>query len=186
MPLIETQRDTVNGTWRKSNGELKSDESGPSVIQIPYYPPEEYDYRIVFTRMSGERALAQVMAKGSSQFQFDWSGWDGDVFGFGMIGRLSTKENESTKIRKPLTIGRRYTAEIRVRKDGAQAWLDGDMVTELKTDYSNVSLHELSAIPDKLSLGLVTHRTPTVFHKIEVREVTGKGKVTHLQTSLRK
>jgi len=178
MPLIDVKRDTVKGTWRKSNGELASDDAGPSVLQIPYYPPKEYDYRIEFTRKSGERALAQLLATGSSQFQFDWSGWYGDVFGFGMIGNLSTKDNESTKIRAPLETGRRYLAEIRIRKNGAQAWLDGELVTELKTDYSNVSLHELAVIPDKKALGLLTHRTPTVFHKIEVREVTGEGTVT--------
>src|SRR5262249_20380875 len=62
MPLIDPARDTVRGNWQKSGTDLCSDNGWSSRVRIPYQPPEEYDFRIAFTRTSGIESVRQIVS----------------------------------------------------------------------------------------------------------------------------
>ena len=47
---------------------------------------------------------------------------------------------------------------------------------DLKTDYKNLSINSLAKLRDESLIGIMTQDSPTIFHSIELLEVTGKGK----------
>ena len=72
MQFIDPEKDTLgSGTWVKKNGELFGDSSGPknrySSVGIMYAPPEEYDFRIEFTRTEGNDLIAQSVTSSGSE-----------------------------------------------------------------------------------------------------------------------
>ena len=71
LPLIEVEKDAVNGKWVLNKGMLESDRSERSCIQLPYRPPEEYDFRIVFKRLDGD----------SGMWRNSWQNQSGQFFG---------------------------------------------------------------------------------------------------------
>ena len=60
LSLVDVQRDAVNGVWTIEQRALASDRGKESRIQFPYQPPEEYDFRIVFTRTAGTDCISQI------------------------------------------------------------------------------------------------------------------------------
>ena len=57
LPLIDPDRDAVRGKWRKKNGALVSDRGQPTIITIPYKPPDEYRITMVAERTDGDNAI---------------------------------------------------------------------------------------------------------------------------------
>ena len=65
---------------------------------------------------------------------------------------------------------------MRVRKNGVEALLDGKVMSKWDTDYSDASPAPFWSLRDRSLLGLGTGSSKTVFHAIEVKEVSGPGK----------
>jgi len=57
LPLIDPARDVKGGKWDIKDGTLVSDNKWGTHIQISYQPPEEYDYRVCFTKLKPEGKL---------------------------------------------------------------------------------------------------------------------------------
>ena len=104
-------------------------------------------------------------------------GADG-TYSFRYLKGTGTGSNKTT-VKKPPGIKdtHRYTSLVRVRKDGVEALLDGRVMTKWPTDYSDVESAPWWALRDKSLLGLGTGSSKTEFHTIEVKEVTGSGKM---------
>ncbi|MCX6910577.1 MAG: SUMF1/EgtB/PvdO family nonheme iron enzyme, partial [Verrucomicrobia bacterium] len=177
LPLIDPQKDAVEGQWTLENGELKVAPSNFARLQIPYQAPEEYDFRIVFSRQSGDRAIWQILMGGGRQFDWCLAGFGGEVFGFESIAGKNPSFGK-VRIKQGLENGRRYTSLVSVRKDGMKAFLDGRLIIERKTDYQDMGLPKELRLRDERLLGIGAERYSVVFYRVEVREVTGKGRFT--------
>jgi len=179
LPLIEPSRDSVRGKWQMQKDGLACGK-GRSLIEIPYQPPEEYDFRISFTRLHGEFQVVQLMVRSGKPFEWVMgSGIGGLRFGFESVhGKRMDNGGSATLDREPLKNGQRYTAEVRVRSGGVSAFLDGKLILEHKTDYSEMSRASEYDLRDNSLLGLFAWDNPTVFHSVEVIEITGRGKKT--------
>ncbi len=68
------------------------------------------------------------------------------------------------------------TSLVEVRKDGVKAYLDGKLISQWKT-YSDLSMNSSWSLRDEKRLGIATYKTAIAFQKIEVVEISGKGKV---------
>jgi Leucine-rich repeat (LRR) protein len=179
LPLIDPQKDAVDGTWTIQNGELCVASNKYARLQIPYQAPAEYDFRISFTRQSGRDSIWQILTGGGRQFDWNLAGGPGKCFGFEKIKEeLAHLSPYSVPMDRNLENGRRYTSEVQVRRSGLKAFLDGRFITEWKTDYRDMSLPSMLVLPSARCLGIGTHQSPAIFHRIEVREVTGKGTFT--------
>ncbi len=158
LSLIDTQKDAVSDRWRLNDaGELVSGRGEDARLQLPYRPPAEYDLRIAFTRTEGNDAVAPILYGGGRQFQYFIAGFGNSVCGFDNVNGKDPDDNETTVKRGAwLQNGQRYEARFEVRRDGAKAYLDGKLISRLKTDYSNIYLDKRFSLKGPAVLGLGT------------------------------
>jgi hypothetical protein len=170
---VDPARDAVSGKWTHQDGALCSDASSTARIGIPYQPPEEYDLRVVFTRTSGKECVIQVFTAFGRQFAWLLGGWDNTLFGFEMLGDQRANANATTVQRSPaLENGRKYTTVVRIRRKRLQAYLDGQLLTDLQTDYGGMSLPGFWTLGADHALGLGSHGAAVRFHAVELLDVT--------------
>ncbi|MCY3020924.1 MAG: PA14 domain-containing protein, partial [Planctomycetota bacterium] len=176
LPLVDPGRDAVVGKWELRNGALLSDKTADARIEVPYRPPEEYDVRVVFTPTEGDCDVALHLVKAGRPFLWVMGGNKNTYFGFGPIGGKWCHENgTSAKSSRCLERGLRYTLVVQVRNDGFCAWLDGQRISQWKTDYRDMPTSVGWNLRDPNLLCLRSNNTPVVFHRADVLDVTGKG-----------
>jgi putative intracellular protease/amidase len=167
----------VAGTWTRSNGELVTRAAAGSRIALPVQPDGEYDFRVSFTRQTGVHSIALIFVAGGGQATFEVDAWGQHLAGIQNIGGKSLRENSTRSENQTLQNGRRYTAEIRVRKDRVEGYLDGKLVSTYRGNGSDLSMLNTWQIPDRAALGIGAWDAETVFHSIEV---TRPGSETQL------
>ncbi|MCX7005771.1 MAG: hypothetical protein NTY53_00690, partial [Kiritimatiellaeota bacterium] len=183
LTLIDPQKDVVSGQWKQDGTSWASDatgsfKGGAALLQLPYQPPEEYDYRITFTRLAGDGSIMQIVSRAGKNF-----GWvlraERMFMGFERAGnKRSWAENPSTvRVPNALPVGSRHTSIVQVRKNGLTAYLDGQLVVRWPTDYTDF-MGAPNQLRDPTLLGMGSWQNPVIFHSAEIREVTGKGVFT--------
>jgi hypothetical protein len=184
LSLIDPSKDRIAGTWAFKDGGLHaSDPKSNARLQVPYQPPEEYDLRVVYTRVRGKQGIIVALVGGGRPFGFVAAGLDGNncVYAFDRVDYQPYRSN-STTVRLPdIKLGQAYELVLQVRKDGATAFLDGKKITSLKTDFSNVSGGPPDERKDIKAFGLRTSQqfgNMATFHAIEVTEISGPGTFT--------
>jgi DNA-directed RNA polymerase subunit RPC12/RpoP len=175
LKLIDPAQDTSTGVWQLRTGEfapeLTSDASQHARLNIPYQPPEEYDFRVDFTRTAGDNCMTQIFTH-QNPCCLVLFGWKGTVSGFQQVNNQSADRNP-TGVRGLATAnGQRHTSIVKVRKTFIEAWLDGNLVTRYDTDGADVSIKDWKI---EAPLGLGTQLSPTMVHTIEITEITGQG-----------
>lgn len=173
-------KDKVAGEWEFSDGGLVARSGDDAKLRLPYHPAEEYDFLIEFTRQTGSECVMQSLTAAGRQFRWRMGGWANTVFGFGRIKDVDADQNP-TCVRRDRCIvnGTRHTSIVKVRKDSVEAWFDGQRICAWKTDYQDMSLIKVNwELGDTRALGLACQFSQTVFHRVLVREVTGKGHFT--------
>jgi hypothetical protein len=192
MALLDPARDLLNGTgsWMMgTDGLLTTAESRDALI-LPYRPPDEYDFVIEFTRLSGQQAISQLVVKpGARQLietdlGFEWfmGGSASPASGFRAIAVVEPSPNPpGWKADPAVENGKRHKAVIEVRKDRVRALVDEQLVSEWAGDYASVSNpYNAEIAPVQKGaflnrLGLRTWDTAVAFHQVYVVEVTGTG-----------
>ncbi len=186
LALADPTRDAIFGTWQRIDGALVSDNAGAwadgqgaSRLALPYRPPEEYDYRIVFTKRSGLHCVSQIFVARNQAFSWVMGGWGNTIFAFeNMRGLHGNDVGNTTRVKQPscLTTGQRYESVLRVRRGETTALLDGQIITRTPTNYrelTNPSVYHLRGNPGQL--GIASWESPTAFHVVEVIEHSGPG-----------
>lgn len=178
MPLIDTQKDAVSGTWVLEGGKLKSDSSRQARLQITYEPPRDYGFRIVFNCSGGIPTVGQYVSRGRSSAALWIMGAAGNSqFAF-LTGSKNIVNNLNKKDAKGcLEIGRDHTSVVQVHWKGATAYLDGKLITRWAAESSDTTLGRPWNMPDQRLLGIATDGTTVTFSKIELLEISGKGKL---------
>ena len=178
LALIEPKRDAVVGQWTLENGALLGEKHRVAVLEIPYEPPAEYDFRIEFTPLEAGIGGGQHLTAAGHDFAWDFfSGKAGRAFGFELVDSAPLFQNPTRILLPPVEKGRRYTSLVEVRKDGVRGFLDDQLVTERKTDYRDMDEPAYWKLNHDGRLG-VGCSGRMVFHRIEVREVSGRGRTT--------
>ena len=100
--------------------------------------------------------------------------------GFFTIKDLWQTTSNPTNVRRPglLESGRRHTCLVEVRGNLLRASVDGKVVKEWKPDWEGLKLPDFLELSDGAALGFASYKSPTIVHRIEVREVSGRGRVT--------
>jgi serine/threonine protein kinase len=174
LPLIDPTTDAVKGEWSRQSADLVGKGNNQhAVIEIPYRPPQEYDYLVEFTRTkNGDVSLAAL--HGGHPFKFILA--QGVVnFGF---DKVAGKSDYDPHPELALVNGRRYTAKIQVRAGRITGYLDGKLLKQLDTDGSNLSMFSGTKLRDETLLGLALYAGEVVFHRVAVVEYSGRGKFT--------
>ncbi|MGD0089789.1 MAG: hypothetical protein ABSE73_07700 [Planctomycetota bacterium] len=174
LALADPVKSAIAGTWKAEGRALVSDAGACSRVMLPYEVPDEYDYRVDFTRNSGNSTVGLILTKGGHEFAME-TGWPAGQTGFTRVNGQHIDANP-TGTHFPLTNGRRYSFVVQVRNTGLRLLVDGKPIITWKTDYKNVTPHAPWALPNKQCLGFGSFASPTTFHAAELIEVTGKGK----------
>ncbi|HSI35400.1 MAG: TIGR02281 family clan AA aspartic protease [Phycisphaerae bacterium] len=176
LPLVDPDKDTVKGAFELVKGELVTRGKGQQRIELPYKPPREYDFRVEFTRTDGKDVVIQICAR--DRIPFIWVMQDTYIFHYLKKG-TPTNNHTKTKGPGPLKNGVRHTSVLQVRDTGVQSFVDGELVTDWKTDYTDVNAGVgFWALRDKSLLGLGVGGDNVIFHAANVTEVTGSGTPT--------
>jgi hypothetical protein len=153
------------GVWTLRDGALVADRRGSDSLVIPYEPPTEYDFIAEFTRTAGAESVSQLLTHDGREFEWITGGWGNTVMGFHNVAGWGANVNPTGTL-VAVENNRRYTSVVRVRDGGVSAYLDGKLVAEWETDYADLGRFFARANPRWL--GLRTHESEVVFHRLEV------------------
>ena len=159
-----------NREWDCSSG------IGEERIEIPYQPPAEYDFKIGFTKLSGNNFIIQILSE--KALPFIWLMSTGGDYTFHYVKGYGTGQNKTAVHGPGIAANARHISIVRVRKNGVEAFFDGRPLSKWRTDYADVSIEPFWLLRDNSLLGLATEDAKTVFHSVEVKEITDKGKFT--------
>jgi hypothetical protein len=163
----------VRGDWLVVGNALHANSYGGVLrMQIPYQPPEEYDFVVTFSQPRLRNGISLIMPNpngGSFFWAFGYQ--DGQKFSF-----HGTNMKEAS-LPKAITANKAYTTVVQVRRDGVKALLDGKVIAEQKTDFRDLNVDHYREIPDTRLLAVACD-DPTVFHYVRLVEITGTGKKT--------
>ncbi|MGA2231930.1 MAG: NPCBM/NEW2 domain-containing protein, partial [Tepidisphaeraceae bacterium] len=180
IPLIDVNRDSVNGKWISVGGTIVSDDSQYARLRIPYQPPQEYDFHMEFTRLSGNEGVVQMFTNFGHSCMWNIGAWANTTCGFTLINGLDSKDNGNPSRFQSSAIiqnGRKYSSLIQVRKGSVVASIDGKVISRCTVDPSQYSFWDGWSIgPNALGIGSFT--SPTVFSVIEVTDVNGAETAT--------
>jgi len=142
---------------------------GSSVIprlQLPWQPPEEYDFEIEFTPMEGSGDVAQVLStKGRSfAWRLDVGLKAGRKAGLETIDGVGIMDRKDGTLMRQnlLTNGRCHRSLVEVRKTGICGYLDGEKLVDLgryrqPPRHPGAQQDARSALPRRCGLGPRRH-----------------------------
>src|SRR5579872_2814316 len=173
LPAVQLESDVVSGTWVREDGALVSRQGRPARVQVPFHPPDEYDVRIVFARQAANFCVNLILSRDGQAFTLVMNR-DG-IFGFERLLGLDFHKNSSTgRFDSALALNQTYTVTVEVRKEGVRAWCNQQPVSALGS-YEGLLMNPDWKLPDSAALGVGTWDGGAAIHKLEMREVTGKG-----------
>jgi hypothetical protein len=179
LPMVDPTADSTHGVWSVETTGLTSSNQVDR-LELPYQPPEEYLFRIEFTRVEGDEAVAQWMSKSSHSFLWIMGIFRSTTLGFEKIDGKFVAENPTRiQVKRLFENRRRYVSVVEVRNGRMRAYIEGKLMSDLKTDYHEFSSHDSGEWQprDPLRLAIGTLNSPSIFHHIEVLELSGVGKV---------
>jgi serine/threonine protein kinase len=182
LELLDLKKDATQGNWSVDASGLKAEEDGVAVVEFPYSPPEEYDFRIEFTYGRGRRQLNQFLARGDRSFSCVLGAGDGGgLFALEAVDGKPAELSPAAVRRAVMTMNERHVCVARIRRDWLAVELDGSELFRWKTDYSDLTLdhpaiqHWADARRNRTRLAVGTFMSQTVFHEAEVIEISGRG-----------
>jgi len=173
MTLVDPSMDSVSGKWSLSGGILTVEASNYSRLEFPYEPPAEYDFTMIFLRKAGNDDVVQLLSRTQKGFAFHMQ-YIGS--GYGFVSATHHDEAAAVIKKDPLANNKRHTSVVKVRKDSVGAYLDGKLITEWKPSETDLGAYKPWALRKETVLGLGSYGNVVEFYKLEVVEVSGKGK----------
>lgn len=164
----------VQGEWTTTSDGLVTKAATGSRLVLPIKPAGEYDFRVAFTRRTGVHSVGLFFVAGGKQAAYEVDAWGQHVAGIQEIKGQPITSNPTRVANQTLENGRKYTAEVRVRRDKIESFLDDKLLTTHRTDGSDLSMPNVWRLPDQQSLGLGAWESETIFHSVAIRRISGE------------
>jgi hypothetical protein len=174
LAKVDPDKNAVAGKWTIQKGALVSAGEGEERMELPYEPPEEYDFQVTFTKKGSNCVIQNLTGNGRSII---WVMGANGNYTFHYLKGAGIGSNRTTVKKAGIKDDRRYTSLIKVRKDGAEAYLDGKLITKWETDFADAEPAGFWALRNRKCLGVSAGQSAVTFHAIEVREISGAGKM---------
>jgi len=178
LAMIDLSKDVVSGKWGYNGTVLTGDKGEGCRIEIPYQPPEEYDFKVVFMRVEGKNGVEQILRKGDRGFVWVIDGWGTVASGIDYIGGKGGDSNPTTFKGTLITNNRWHTSIVQVRNSEVTVLFDGKPIVKYATDYTNFAAYKGWKLRDQTVLGIGHELNNIGFSVIELIEITGTGKKT--------
>jgi serine/threonine protein kinase len=180
LPLIDLSKDVIGGgeQWQRLGKALHFKGTPPKPgppphVQIPYRPPEEYDFVVRFSKPRLENGISLILPKpGRDGSTFWFISGGGSACGFAAEPPLWGK-----KQRNLITQDKAHTTTVQVRRGRWRALIDGEELLELTADLQKLGTDDRHKLDDDTLLGLWCDN-PTTIEAAHVVEVKGKGTKT--------
>lgn len=180
LAMVEPKRDTVGGHWQREEGALVGSLGGKqrlARLEFAYEPPAEYDMRVEFTPQEVAGGGLHLTAFSRDFAWNHFMGAKGRACGFELVSDRPLVQNVTCVMLAPMEKGRRYSALVEVRRNGVRGFIDDQFVTERKTDFRDMDEPPYWKLHAEGRLGLGCAGR-TLFHTVELREVSGRGRST--------
>jgi hypothetical protein len=180
LPLVQIPRDVVQGTWSRKGDELSLTESqGFAMCELPYEPPDEYDFEVEFTPTSDGNNVNLHLRAGGAAFMWKLHAYrkTPPVYGFDLYDGARQAPGVSTVNPLALEIGRRYTTRVEVRRTGLRGFVNGVEFVAWTGDFKKFSTEESARLRNDRRLAIGSHGRSVLFHRADVRAV-GAASVT--------
>ena len=171
---VDPLRHAVAGGWSLQDGRLVSDRSAYARLEIPFSAPEEYDLRAIFIRQGGCDAVTLLLTGLGRGFAFILGGEDNQAVGFAAVA--GDPQGAPRRGERAIVNDRPYTLVLQVRRTGVKALLEGREIAARQTDFADMSVPAAWALRNPGVLGIGSHRSPTVFQRVDLLEVAGRGR----------
>jgi hypothetical protein len=172
MPLIDPVGGAAGGTWARFGDDILSSADARATLQLPYRPTGEYD---VFVEFSEAEALSVLLCKNGRRFTWSIGAADPQNVrraGFSLVNGEDVLTNP-TAAKLRMSAGRHRTT-IQVRDDLVRGYLDGRLLTEWPTDFSDMSPGDGWETPDAERIAIATLGKATRFHAVRVVEMPAR------------
>jgi serine/threonine protein kinase len=174
--LIQTGEGGADGVTLNSDGSISlrsTDDDARVSLAFPYVPRGQYDLCIDFTRNSGGDGLDQYLAYRGHGFCWTLGGHHNSMSSFWRVGNGGFGDN-ATKFAQQgmLTNGHRHRSKVEVRSGRVAAYLDGILVSEYKTNYSDLHFPGSADFPNIWGnqVGVSILNSDITLHQVEVIE----------------
>jgi hypothetical protein len=118
IPLVQPQRDAVDGQWRLSEQGLHSASSHYARLALPIRVRGSFQLRLVFTRLEGESGNFATFPVGLTNASIVMNGKTDKRFVLGLVMvKNRWISDRADGVTAPLARGVRYVSEIRVVKN---------------------------------------------------------------------
>jgi WD40 repeat protein/tetratricopeptide (TPR) repeat protein len=178
LPMIDPRRNAILGTWEVGEkGQLTVDRTPLARIEIPFVLPQEYDFQMIFERRTGCGGVSIILSKTGRQFRLEFGGEANTRSGLEVQATGKPAELVVVKTDPCVILNdSKYVVLVQVRSDGVKAYLNDKEIVDWKTDYRDVGLNPQWKMRSPLRLGVGTNESETVFHRLALLEVSGKGR----------
>jgi len=184
LPLVDLDQPSTISTvrvvnprplsWKRDHGALLFDGGAySSELQLPYRPVGEYDFSVEFTMTRGMGTVGLLMPVrgimlewGMSQYAEQFSPLNLRRGTFGPILRGDV----------PMVTGRHYLCTVQFRRNGVRALINGTVIREWTTDYSDLGVGFGKRLADPRCLGLYCTGADVAISAIRVTEVPKASK----------
>jgi len=187
LPMVDVQRDGGVGNWKRvADGVACENPAGANVLQLPYEPPEEYDFEIEFTTTGDGKNVNQYVAANGQMFAWKLNshGVSPPLYGFELLDGKFAKDfkEAATQIPDAIKDGQRYRSTVEVRRGSLRTLLDGKELVKWTGDFKRLSMENSTPMKHPGRLGVGSWRRPVTFHSVTVREVSGTGKLLAVES----
>lgn len=172
MPHVHGN-DKVIGHWTREADQLTVAAAPGARLVLPVAPSGEYDFRMSFTRETGQHSIGLLFVHGGRICAFEVDAWGQHLAGFQNVAGQDIRQNASRREGVPLRNGQRYTLTLEVRRDRLRGLLDNQEIAVLATTGADLSLSDLWRLPQATHLAVAAWDSTTTFHSIEVRSLSG-------------
>lgn len=182
LDLFDPQTSMRQGKWQMEEGGLVSDPGDWARAQFAYTPPDEYDFVVSFSVLQGDDEVGQVCYCAGHQFYYA-VGEDHNKFAaFGLVNGVEGRHTALAKKKdRWLLVGKHYVSIVKVRRSGVEAYLNGQLITGLKTNYSNLSLLGTRRLSRSDIVGISAYFMTVQIDSAEIVEISGRGVLVETQ-----
>jgi hypothetical protein len=171
---VRASRDSVAGTWGFQDRGLITASDAWGRLQLPCWPPEEYDLRLRVTRKKGTDSLILGLVTGGRQAVAALDGHDGKTSWLYLSDSLYDFSNTTTVSRKVFKWNKPTTVVAQVRASGISISVDGEPVVQWRGDPSELQMPPGHRVPDSKALFIGSWETAFRIDEISLIPITGK------------